>query len=267
MCVNCGIKKTITEFDRRGEHIIPYGYGNDGTTEAILKNKICAKCNQDYGNVIDRPFLRYVMSRKIQKDYNMKRRHNESEPLITGSGIVIRYATSIAHIFESIKIAFETHIKFLHSGYRDDVFYMHKKFLNDVIQDYTNMKVYMKSHSHRRRTFDEIWADTGQGTLFSKYSDIINRNIYRLDEVTNNSAEIIAILKNRSSEGSYSSLIQLSCWNFGLGVMICLQSLPPIIVKVCSKKDLYIKEFGHECAHVMDIRKNEKGVGIEDNIE
>lgn len=103
-CVQCGVLKFESDFCKAGEHIVPYGFGNDGNTGAVLKNKICDICNQKYGDVIDKPFLRHVSSREIQAKHGMKRRKSKAISKTTGSGIHIRLGTSIAYISVCIKI-------------------------------------------------------------------------------------------------------------------------------------------------------------------
>lgn len=263
LCVQCATKKHTTEFNKKGEHILPFGFGNDGKTDAVLKNQICLNCNQNYGLAIDKPFLRHVKSRDIQNTHSMKRRHAKTELQITGGGVIVRYGTSTAHLLECIKIAFETHVKFLSEEYRDDVFQTLHQLLNDIIAGYNDLRISMKNQVSHGRTFDAVWADTGQGIIIAKYFNIINNSVYRLDEITSNSAEIVREMKSRSKDNSYASLIQLGCFKFGVAAMICLQSLPPLVVHVCNQRDRYINEFGINSIHVMDLRSSLKWVGIE----
>ena len=229
----------------------------------MLKNKICFVCNQKYGDAIDKPFLRHVSIRDIQKKHGMKRRHPNTDLKVTGSGVIVRYETIVAHLFECVKIAFETHIKFLGEEYRDDLFNVLRSLLLSIIEDYDNLQVMLKNQEPHGRSMDEVWAETWQSRIFSKYVTIINQNIFRLDEVTENPAEIITEIESRRVEGSYASLIQLSCWNFGVAVMICLQSLSPLVIRVCNQKDRYIRDFGHGYKQVMDLRSAEKLVSSE----
>jgi len=263
LCVQCETYKQKNEFDKRGEHILPRGFGNDGETEAKLIDKICAKCNNDYANAIDTPFLRHVTSREIEKTYAMKRRNKKKDQIITGSGVIVEYNTTTAHLFECIKIAFETHIKFLREEYRDDVFYTLHKLLSDTIDEYSNTSKIKRTDLRYERDLNEIWADTMQPLMAIKYFDVICKNIFRLDRVAENSNEIVTELETRSETGTYASLIQLGYWTLGICVMVCLQSLPPIVVRVSNEIDRYVNDFGRECVHVMDLRSNEKWVGCE----
>jgi len=241
----------ITQFNRRGEHILPKGFGNDGETDAVLKGKICTSWNKKFGDKIDMPFLRQINSREIARTRGMKRRHPENDAHVIGSGMIVRYKTSIAHLFECIKIAFETHIKFLGNDYRDNIFDVwHKILLEITIDDYTNKG---------QKTSIELQ----QFLMCQKYWNIIQNNIYNLDEIATNSVDIASKVKERSQVGSYASLIQLGCWSFGVAVMVYLQSLPPLVIRVSNEIDRYVKDYGHDGIHVMDLRTAEKWVGFE----
>ena len=259
-CVHCNKFKPASAFNRTGEHILPLGFGNDGKTEAVLKDTICLCCNKNFGDIIDKPFIRYVTSRKIATSYGMKRRKKRNNLVVTGSGIVVEYKTSIVHLIECIKIAYETHIKFLNEGYRDETFFTLQKLLSDLISDYYLLRNALKGKTSHRITLEQIWADA---IPISKYFDVIYENVFRLDRVVTNSDDIIAEVTSRSKKGNYASLIQLGCWNFGIAVMVCLQSLPPLVIRVSNEVDKYISEFGRDCVHIMDLRSTDKWVGSE----
>lgn len=154
-CVQCETSKQASEFDRKGEHILPRGFGNDGEQPVVLKDKICHECNQDYGKVIDQPFLRCVTSREIQKEHGMKRRKEKNTLIITGSGVIAEYKTTTAHLFECIKIAFGTHILILGEEYRDNIFHSLRKVLSDTIIEYNTLKENLKSDLPPKRDLNE----------------------------------------------------------------------------------------------------------------
>jgi len=260
-CIQCGKWKPVSEFNL--EHILPRGFGNDGETEAVLEKKICKSCNDSYGKAIDKPFLRHVFSREIEKNHGMKRRHPKNKIEVTGSGVSVMHATTIAHVFECIKIAFETHIRFLGDEYRDNVFYGLRHLLSDIIAGYEILRKDLKGRLSKGVTLDKVWAEIGQAAIFSKHYGVICRNIYRLDRISDNYDEVIAKIESRSGENSYASLIQLGCWNFGIAVMVCLQSLPSMVVCVSNEVDRYINEYGRDGIHVMDLRSSGKWVGFE----
>ena len=263
-CIQCETCKPLSAFGKKGEHIIPRGFGNDGGPPFVLKKSICLDCNQRYGNAIDQPFLRHVTSREIEKNYGMKRRHSGTNIETNGSGFLIRYETTAAHILECVKIAFETHIFFLGEKYRDETFQLLRQFLHNIIVGYDELRIGLKGQCSHRRTLDHVWADTGQPAMISKNFDVVSKYIYRLDEIASNSTEVLSAVKERSADASYASLVQLGCCNIGVAVLICLQSLPPIVVHVCNQKKQYIEDFGYEHIFVADLRSNSKWIGSED---
>jgi len=244
------------------EHIIPRKFGNYGDNGAVLEYKICRCCNGYLGKSVDAPFMNEVTSREIDMMYAMKPKNPKTK--VTGSGVVVRYKTTIAHLLMCIKIAFETHVKFLDEKYRDTTFHALRQLLLGIISNHRTFTSSIKS----KQTFgkiivDEAWADPWQTIATLKNAAVIDENVFRLDEVTANSDEIVAKVKSRSKKGSYASLIQLGCWNFGIGVMICLQSLPPIVIRVSNKADRYVLEYGCDCIHVMYLRGIRHWVGCE----
>jgi hypothetical protein len=262
LCILCEEYKPISKALWGEEHILPFGFGNDGKTDATLKYKICKACNSTLGDVVVKPFLRNVISREIAQKHGMKRR-KKSSPHISGSSFVIRYKTTSAHLLMCIVIALETHMKFLSVEYRDDTFHLLRKIILNTISDFTRLRNILKSRTSHIRTLEQIWADTTQGISLLQYPDTVYNHVYNLDEVASNVNEIIADVRLRSSDGSYASVIQLGCWNFGIAVMICLQSLPSIVVCVSKETVRYINEFGSDCLHIMDLRSAEKWVGQE----
>ena len=68
------------------EHIVPWGFGNDKkSSQAILEYKICICCNKLFGKYIDEPFLQYVETRSIKRNFGMKRRKSKKPEVIVGS--------------------------------------------------------------------------------------------------------------------------------------------------------------------------------------
>lgn len=255
--------KPITKEHWNKEHIVSYGFGNDGETDAILEYKICKECNSRLGNSIETPFLRHVQSRQIQLDTGMKRRHAKQEPRITGSGVVVRFVTAGVHLYECIKIAFETHIKFLDDTFRDNTFSGLRQLLLNILNEYDMTREWYKALDANKRPWDEFGAETGQSVLFSKYAQTIHSYVFRLDELVTNSEDILSDLNTRSAKGSYASLVQLCCLCDKQFVLVCLQSLPPLAVLVSNQTDQYVKKYGRDGIFVMDLRSDKKWVGFE----
>jgi hypothetical protein len=180
----------------------------------------------------------------------MKRRKEKKEPLIEGSGFAVHYKTFSSHLFECIKIAFETHVKFLDSQYRDQAF----EALRDILQDVINPpKVEYRIHK-----------ETIQAAFFQRHWPSISSHIFRLDEVISNAKEFSAEIRNRSSEGSYASLVQMGCFVSGIFVIVALQSLPTLAIKVSNEVERYIESYGKNRIFVMDLRSSQKWIGYED---
>lgn len=243
------------------EHIIPRKFGNYSKSGAVLEYIICKCCNDFLGKSIDAPFLNEVKAREIDRMY--AKHPKRATTKTTGSGVIIRYKTTVAHLFMCIKIAFETHIKFLDVKYRDTTFHTLRQLLLDIICDYKNFTNSIKNLPAASMTVDEIWADPEQLIVASKHTAVIYENVFRLDEVSTNSDEIIAKVKSRSEKKLYASLIQLGYWKFGIAVMICLQCLPPIVIRVSNEMDRYELEYGCDCIYIMDVRSSGHWIACE----
>lgn len=260
-CVLCEKYKPKTAHFWDKEDIVPVGFGNDNKT-AILEYKICKYCNNFLGNSIDTPFLRNVKSREIERNHGIKPRKKRDKREEYGSGIFVGYKTFAAHLFECIKIAFETHVMFLGDEYRDDTFHVLRKLLLDVITEYDNLRARQPILG---RNTNEKWSDIDQLIVAIKYFQIINNHVYRLDEIVSNIIDIENEFQSRSGKGSYANLVQLCCMNSGIYALILLQSLPPIAVRVSNELDRYIKEYGKKGIHVIDLRSIEKWAGYEND--
>ncbi len=89
LCYLCEKRKPASKDCWDKEHIIDYGFGNDGKTDATLEHKICKHCNERLGDGIGKPFLRHVTSREIQCVHGMKRRKANTELIVSGGGFVV----------------------------------------------------------------------------------------------------------------------------------------------------------------------------------
>jgi len=260
-CVLCEKEKPQTVEYWNKYHILPYAFGNDGVTDAILIDKICMGCNSSLEKCIERPFLRAINSRSIEGLYGMMRRKKKGERKITGGSVFVKYNTITAHIFLCIKIAFETHIKFLDHTYRSEIFHILRKLLLSTMQQCDDLRA---NHTIKSNyNFDYFWADSGQTLVATNHFNDINKYVHKLSAVSTNSDEVIKSMALRSKHGSYASLIQLGSWNFGIAVTICLQSMVPLVIIVSDDNNKYIKEYGRTCIHYMDLRSNAKLVGCE----
>jgi|GEM_PF-3920050 len=265
-CVLCEKWKPQTKEFWNKEHIVPKKFGNNGdNTPALLENKICKDCNSGLGDSIDKHFLRYSKSREIRSNHGMKCGDSDRE---TGSSFLTEYNTYTVHLLECIKIAFESHVKFFSSEYRDDVFHTLRKLLLYTMEAY---KKYDTSPSDDEDDYvadkDDSWANIGQGIVIAENINIIHNHVYKSDYIIDNYADFIKELKARSSHGTYANLVQICRnGNFGIFALVGLQSWEPLAIRISNNGSGYAKDFGPDCAHVMDLRSDLKRVVSEKNL-
>lgn len=77
-CIYC--LKTVPEvtFTRKGEHVIPKGFGRFSSKTPILKSSVCASCNQYFGDTLDMALTRDSL--EAMQRYRHGLRSSEDRP-------------------------------------------------------------------------------------------------------------------------------------------------------------------------------------------
>jgi len=252
-CCLCEKTKPRTKDYWNKEHIIPRGFGNDGVTEAVLEYSICKTCNDLLRKYVDRPFLRHVESRRIENECGMRRRHPESEERVEGSGVIVVYQTTISHLLICMKIAFETHMKFLGEEYRDSAF----QRLRDILWTIMNPP----------QTSYPLHNETIQAAQISKLYPSILQSVVPLDKLVGNADSVVNEAKKGKEKVPYSHLLQLACLDTGargIYVLVLLESLPPLAVRVSNEIERYISTYGRERTFLFYRENNQMLAGFAD---
>jgi len=183
----------------------------------------------------------------------MKRRHPGSEEKVEGSGVLVAYQTTVSHLLICIKIAFETHLKFLGEGYRDVAF----QCLRDILWTIMNPpKIPYPIH-----------YETVQAAITSKLYPSILQSVVPLDKLVGNANAVVDEARKGSGKGSYSHLVQIACLDIGargIYVLVLLESLPPLVVHVSNEVERYISAYGKERTFLFYRENNQMLAGYAD---
>jgi len=264
-CTVCCIEKPATGKFWNDEHIIPAGFGNAfQDTKCKLPQRdylLCRKCNEVFNWFFDEPFLKWHQTVEIREETSMQGRAKSTGNLAADAGAAFIAGcgplTVSNYLLECLKIAFESHLKFLSVDYRDNVFCYLQQLMSKAESVYNSIVTLNQ----------KIRTCTAHGSLLSWWSAIINPRWMVLypEEIFINEAEISDTIQMRSNTGEYASLVFIlpNTTNKCVLCAIYLQSLPPVVVRISNSYDRFISEYGTQGQHIMDLRTAQTWVGFE----